>query len=301
MALRRSLSNPSLKAFLEELTFSHLNNNILRSSFSTTSSCFPILHTGNCHPASLLNPLLSLRSFNTTTKPHEKNNITTNTKKSITPNTTSSSDAGWSTAQVLTLPNALSLSRLISGPFIASWIIQEDWTLAITALAISAATDWLDGYAARHLNTPSVLGSYLDPLADKILVGCVVGALGWNGALPLPLVAVIVGRDVVLVCGAFWARAVALNWRWPGVKEFFRIQGSSKVDDNGVPVAHLVKPLFISKVNTGLQLGLVASCMTGAWLGLPGEEVVWGLGVATGVTTVWSGIAYGRMAMKMKF
>lgn len=127
-----------------------------------------------------------------------------------------------------------------------------------------------------------------------------MGALGWNGALPLPLVGVIVGRDVVLVGGAFWARAVALKWRWPGVKEFFRIQGGNKVDDNGVPVAHLVKPLFISKVNTGLQLGLVGSCMTGAMLGVPGEEVVWGLGVATGVTTVWSGIAYGRMAMQMK-
>lgn len=147
-----------------------------------------------------------------------------------------------------------------------------------------------------------MLGSYLDPLADKVLVGCVVGALGWNGALPVPLVGVIVGRDVALVGGAFWARAVALHWRWPGVKEFFRIQqGDNKVDDNGgVPTAQLVKPLFISKVNTVLQLGLVGSCMTGAWLGVPGEEVVWGLGVATGVTTVWSGIEYGRMAMKMK-
>lgn len=53
------------------------------------------------------------------------------------------------------------------------------------ALVISGATDWLDGYFARRESTnagrPSnVLGSYLDPLADKVLVGCVVGALGYT-------------------------------------------------------------------------------------------------------------------------
>lgn len=43
--------------------------------------------------------------------------------------------------------------------------------------APAGASDWADGYAAKHWGTSSVLGSYLDPLADKVLVGCTVGAL----------------------------------------------------------------------------------------------------------------------------
>ena len=47
-------------------------------------------------------------------------------------------------------------------------------------LAVSSATDWLDGYFARIQQRNSVLGSYLDPLADKVLIGSVVGALGYT-------------------------------------------------------------------------------------------------------------------------
>lgn len=147
-----------------------------------------------------------------------------------------------------------------------------------------------------------------------------------QGALPAPLVAVILGRDVFLVAGAFVVRAQMLRWRWPGATEFFRImpaaappaaaapdmdqpdargtaalQGRTPseppvvaVTANAVPAAPVVQPLFISKVNTGLQLALVGSCMMDAWLGWPGEGVLWGLGAATGVTTVWTCGAYVR-------
>lgn len=54
------------------------------------------------------------------------------------------------------------------------------WSLAVPVLAVSAATDWADGYAARHLDQPSVIGSYLDPLADKVLICSVIAALGWS-------------------------------------------------------------------------------------------------------------------------
>lgn len=56
--------------------------------------------------------------------------------------------------------------------------LPQQWSLALPTLAVSAATDWADGYAARRLSRPSVIGSYLDPLADKVLIGCVVAALG---------------------------------------------------------------------------------------------------------------------------
>lgn len=54
------------------------------------------------------------------------------------------------------------------------------WSLALSALAVSGMSDWLDGYVARKQGTVNVLGSYLDPLADKVLVVSVVGALGYT-------------------------------------------------------------------------------------------------------------------------
>jgi hypothetical protein len=135
----------------------------------------------------------------------------------------------------------------------------------------------------------------------------------FQGALPLPLVGVVLGRDVVLVLGGFAIRAQQLGWKWPGLKEFFRItpiESSTSLSDAErgeraenvagptAPVAPVVKPLLISKLNTGLQLALVGACMTDAWLGWPGQEVVWGLGWTTAGTTVMSCIAYGRAYMR---
>ena len=58
--------------------------------------------------------------------------------------------------------------------------LQPQWALALPALVVSGASDWADGWAARRFNQPSVIGSYLDPLADKVLICSVVGALGWS-------------------------------------------------------------------------------------------------------------------------
>jgi len=128
--------------------------------------------------------------------------------------------------------------------------------------------------------------------------------------LPLPLVGVVLGRDVVLLGGAFAIRAQQVGWTWPGVREFFRItpterfsvmekrQGGGAEAGAAAPVAPLVKPLLISKINTGFQLALVGACMTDAWLGWPGQQAVWRLGWSTAGTTVISCIAYGRAYLR---
>ena len=77
----------------------------------------------------------------------------------------------------MNVPNAISMARLISGPFVAYLILDEHWAAALGLLAVAGASDWADGYAAKHYGQSSVLGSYLDPLADKVLVCCTVGAL----------------------------------------------------------------------------------------------------------------------------
>ena len=86
-------------------------------------------------------------------------------------------DAGWTRQEVINIPNALSMGRLLSGPVVAHMILQHHWPAAMVTLAIAGISDWADGYAAKHWGQSSVLGSYLDPLADKVLIGCTVGAL----------------------------------------------------------------------------------------------------------------------------
>ncbi|KAJ6363982.1 hypothetical protein OIU76_029008 [Salix suchowensis] len=75
------------------------------------------------------------------------------------------------------LPNFISISRLVSGPLIGWMITNEMYSSAFVALAIAGASDWLDGYVARKMNIDSVVGSYLDPLADKVLIGSVALAM----------------------------------------------------------------------------------------------------------------------------
>ena len=62
-----------------------------------------------------------------------------------------------------------------------AWLILEGHNAAaLGALAVAGASDWADGYVAKRWGQASVVGSYLDPAADKVLVGCAVAALAWQ-------------------------------------------------------------------------------------------------------------------------
>lgn len=80
------------------------------------------------------------------------------------------------------------------------------WTMSGCELSYVGLSDWLDGYLAKVLKQQSVLGSYLDPLADKAVVGAAIGALGWVGSIPAELVAGVVLRDALLVSAHFYHR-----------------------------------------------------------------------------------------------
>ncbi|KAG2427301.1 hypothetical protein HXX76_012497 [Chlamydomonas incerta] len=239
---------------------------------------------------------------------------------------------------VYNLPNAVSVARLVSGPVIGYWLVQGHYEAATLALAVSGASDWLDGWLARRLGASSVFGSYLDPLADKVLIGCVAAALLMNGAMPPWVAGVVVGRDVLLVAGSFVFRLRGFGWRWPGAAAFFRTvdtaaagapggaaaataaaeAGGSKggaVDGTGAgggggEGVSFMRPLLISKANTVLQLVLLGGYLlrgmdggAGLQLLLPGgggEELILGLELATAATTVVSGLAYGTMAVQGK-
>ncbi|OMO64871.1 CDP-alcohol phosphatidyltransferase [Corchorus olitorius] len=190
------------------------------------------------------------------------------------------------------LPNFISMSRLVSGPLLGWMIVNEMYGFAFVGLAISGATDWLDGYVARKMRINSVVGSYLDPFADKVLIGCVALSMVHNHLLHPGLVGLVVLRDVALVSGAVYQRASSLGWEWKSWMDFFNLDGTSP---------QKVEPLLISKVNTVFQLILVASALLQPEFGTPEtQSCITYLSLLVAATTVGSTFAYGAQYMKKR-
>lgn len=100
--------------------------------------------------------------------------------------------------RVVTLPNALSALRLLGVPLFLWLILTERDEAAIAVLMVSGATDWLDGKIARRWNQMSRLGTLLDPAADRLYIVATLIALAVREVVPLWLVLLLVGREVVL-------------------------------------------------------------------------------------------------------
>ena len=101
-------------------------------------------------------------------------------------------------SRVLTLPNAISFVRLLLVPVFAVLLATGSDGWAIVVLAVSGASDWLDGVLARRLGQVSRLGQLLDPAADRLFIIVTLVALAWRDVVPWWLLAVLVLRDVVL-------------------------------------------------------------------------------------------------------
>lgn len=103
------------------------------------------------------------------------------------------------TDRLVTVPNALSLLRLLGVPLFF-WLIvgpRHDG-LAVLVLAVSGLTDWLDGYLARRLSQFSRVGELLDPLADRLYTLAALLALWQRAIVPAALVVALLARDVVM-------------------------------------------------------------------------------------------------------
>lgn len=99
------------------------------------------------------------------------------------------------------LPNALTIARLALTPMLAGAILRSNFAGALGYCFAAGISDTLDGFLARRFGWGSRLGAYLDPVADKIMLGTVYVCLGWVGAVPWWVVAMIFGRDVVILSG----------------------------------------------------------------------------------------------------
>ena len=142
------------------------------------------------------------------------------------------------------LPNLISLLRILMVPPVAWLMVEQRFAEAMALFFLAGVSDGVDGFLAKHFGWTSRLGSILDPLADKLLLSVSFVTLAWLGYLPMWLALLVLGRDLVIVIG-------------------------------GVIYHHLVgrfslRPTFVSKFNTLLQIALVALVLMDlAWLDLP--------------------------------
>ena len=105
------------------------------------------------------------------------------------------------TNRIFTLPNVISFIRLCMVPVYMVLLLNGYDLLATFMFALAAGTDWIDGQLARRTNCVSKLGQLLDPAVDRILMSCGVIGLMLVGRLPVWIVVVVLGRDLMLLVG----------------------------------------------------------------------------------------------------
>ena len=166
----------------------------------------------------------------------------------------------------MNIPNLITLGRLLAVPLIVYLISQQLMTLAFWTFFGAGISDAVDGYLAKRFDAVTELGTYLDPIADKVLLVAIYVTLGLAGHLPTWLVILAVSRDLLIVGGALLSYTMDLSLN--------------------------IRPLIISKINTCLQITLAALILAELGDVLSGGPVIEPLIVAVGVTTVASGASY---------
>jgi len=168
----------------------------------------------------------------------------------------------------MNIPNALTILRIIFVPVIIIFLIQGSFFKALILFTLSGITDVLDGALARFLNQQTMLGAYLDPIADKALIMTCFITLSVKLAIPGWLTVIVISRDCIILIGI---SILAL-----------------------MSVPYEIRPSVISKITTFFQIFTVFFVLFAKSISLPaGYE--WMLFVCFAVTallTIISGLHY---------
>jgi len=169
---------------------------------------------------------------------------------------------------MLTLPNFLTLLRLIAIPIFLAFLAQGNHAAAFIVLLAAGVTDAVDGAVARLTDSHSDLGAVLDPMADKLLLLSSFLVLGFTNDVPRWLVALVVTRDLIVVLG--YGAVFIVHHAWMEVA-----------------------PSRLGKLSTFCQLFTIGIALIGlARRDLPLDALRQGMGLLTAVTTAASGTQY---------
>lgn len=164
------------------------------------------------------------------------------------------------------VPNLITLARICAVPLIVWLVLIGQPLVAFWGFVAAGLSDALDGFIAKRFDAESLVGGFLDPIADKALLVSVYITMGHAGALPMWLVILVVFRDVLIVVGALLFETVTH--------------------------ALTMQPLMISKVNTAAQMILAAAALGGAAFELTLDPVMTIMVYGVGATTFLSGAVY---------
>ena len=173
---------------------------------------------------------------------------------------------------ILTLPNIVTLARLICVPVFLWLLLGSDHTaIAAWLLAALGATDWIDGYLARHLHQGTELGKILDPTADRLLLlAATIGIVVFDVSAIVSAIAIVLLVREALIAGATLILAAA---------------GARRIDVLWVGKAGTLAVMF------ALPMLLLAPEVTGGWhvLLLVGG---WGFGIPGTVLGYYAAAKY---------
>jgi cardiolipin synthase len=172
-----------------------------------------------------------------------------------------------------TAPNLLTLARICLAPFLVSAILEDRYALSFYLFLAAGLTDALDGTLARILKQRTMLGSYLDPVADKLLLSTLFLVLMHKGLIPTRVTVMVFGRDVGILVVA------AILYAATGRREF--------------------NPSIFGKANTFAQVAAIAAVLLhqitqAYWVT---EVRMLALGATMGLTVV-SGLHYAWAASR---
>jgi len=128
----------------------------------------------------------------------------------------------------MNIPNLLTLLRIFLVPVVVIFLIQGSYVKALIVFSIAGLTDALDGALARFLKCQTILGAFLDPIADKLLIAASFITMSILGIIPSWLTVIVVSRDFIILLG------IAIM--------------------SIMSVPYAIKPSLISKLTTALQI-----------------------------------------------
>jgi len=174
----------------------------------------------------------------------------------------------------MNIPNLITLLRIMLVPVIVILLIQGSFLKALIVFIVASLSDALDGFLARFLKQQTVLGAYLDPIADKALLASSFVTLSVLHVIPSWLAVIVISRDLIILLGILVLSIMSINVE--------------------------IRPAFVSKITTAMQLITVLLALSSRCFPI-GIGEMWILAAywITALFTILSGFHYMMRGMEL--